>query len=98
MRKRPSNPRRPRILTIPTRLDPNRKMQMQRKATQNPSKPGVVKMQVYLKKGDVEGRTKYVWSTQPGFNVVATLEVITVAPNISIEKIVNATPSVWGVR
>ena len=58
----------------------------------------VVKMLVYLKKGDAEGRTKYIWSTQPGANVVATLEVKEVSPGINLEKIVNATPSIWNVR
>ena len=58
----------------------------------------MVKMFVYLKKGDVEGRIKHVWSTQPGANVVATLEVKEVSPGINLEKIVNATPSIWSAR
>lgn len=55
-------------------------------------------MFVYLKKGDIEGRTKYLWSTQPGAGVVATLEVKEVSPGINLEKIVNATPSIWNAR
>ena len=55
-------------------------------------------MNIYLKKGDVEGRTKYIWSTQPGANVVATLTVKTVAPTINLEEIVAHSPSIWAEK
>ena len=55
-------------------------------------------MQVYLKKGDVEGRTKYFWSTTQGNNIVAILEVKTVAADVDINQIIAQTPSIWMKR
>ena len=55
-------------------------------------------MQVYLKKGDVEGRTKYFWCTTQGGNIVAILEVKTVAADVDINRIVAQTPSIWAEK
>ena len=55
-------------------------------------------MNIYLKKGDVEGRTKYFWSTTQGSNIVAVLEVKTVAADVDINQIVAQTPSIWMKR
>ena len=55
-------------------------------------------MNIYLKKGDVEGRTKYFWSTTQGSNIVAILEVKTVAADVDINRIVAQTPSIWAEK
>ena len=55
-------------------------------------------MNIYLKKGNVEGRQKYIWSLTQDANVVAILEVKAVNSGVDIEKIVAQTPSIWFKR